>query len=64
MHYSDITKDGNIPNYVPETKDLTIHALLVWQQHPTVGLRNSKNLKFLHDEGNAFMDSNGGKFSR
>lgn len=56
--HSSATRDAaDIKAYTAESKDLTIHALLVWNQHPNVGLGSTQNLKILTDEGNAFKDS-------
>ena len=56
--HSSVTKDASdIKAYTAESKDLTLHALLVWNRHPTVGLGTTQNLKILTDSGNAFKDS-------
>ena len=56
--HSSVTKDASdIKAYTAESKDLTLHALLVWNLHPTVGIGTTQNLKILTDAGNAFKDA-------
>ena len=62
VHMKTIHQEADAKNFVAEHKALTTHALLLWSQHPSIGIRHHENLKILTDAGNSFKDEYGSIF--